>query len=118
MSDKDDKVTSNQLFSSGPHGSECIFHPPPIRLLLSEYLPVVTSLHWRAEPLWSWYGTVALSGCRLGLLHPRGAAPPLADIPLSAPRMKARTRLVLGVARCLSVRCLAFFVPPQSAHPH
>lgn len=51
-------------------------------LLPSEYLPVLTSL----QPLWSWYSTVALRGCRLGLLHPRGAAPLLADIPPLASR--------------------------------
>lgn len=50
-------------------------------LLLSVYLPVLTSLLRRAEPLWSWYGTVALRGCRLGLLHPRGAPPLRLDIP-------------------------------------
>lgn len=60
-------------------------------LLPSENLPVLTSLQRRAEPLWSWYGTVALRGCRLGLQPPRGAAPPLADMrpgsaPLAAPR--------------------------------
>lgn len=62
-------------------------YPPP---LLSEYLPMLTSLQRRAEPLWSWYGTVALRGCRLGLLHPRGVAPLLPDIPHSAPTVGLR----------------------------
>lgn len=58
---------------------------PLLLLLVSVDLPVLTSLLRRAEPLWRWYGTVALRGCRLGLLHPRGAPPLLLDIPHSAP---------------------------------
>lgn len=75
-------MTPNQVFRVDHMGvnADWMCPPPP-----SVYLPVLTSLPSRAEePLWSWYGTVALRGCRLGL-HPRGAAPPLADIPHSAP---------------------------------
>lgn len=75
-------------------------------LLPTVYLPVLTSLQRRAEPLWNLYGTVALRGCRLGLLHPRGAAPLLPDIPHSAPTvepplMKTHTRGLAALLRPL-----------------
>lgn len=111
-----------KLFSSGPHGRECIFNLL-LLLLLREYLPVLTSLQRRAEPLWSWYGTVALRGCRLGLLHPRGAAPLLPDIPHSAPPAELRLwkhthRLCFSCSSRRSLQlctALAFFVPTFSS---
>lgn len=72
-------------------------------LLLSVYLPVLTSLLRRAEPLWSWYGTVALRGCRLGLLHPRGAPPLRPDIPPLRSWSRAQLMKTLGSA----------FLPPR-----
>ncbi len=92
-------------------------------LLLCVYLPVLTSLQRRAEPLWSWYGTVALRGCRLGLLHPRGAPPLLLDIPHSAPTAELRLwkhthgfAFLLPVGLCNSARRWLSFCP-HSLHP-
>lgn len=88
------KESFSQITSPQPRSTCWTARPPSALLFLSENLPVVTSLQRRAEPLWSWYGTVALRGCRLGLQPPRGAAPPLADMrlgsaPLAAPRLFA-----------------------------
>lgn len=80
---------------------------------------VLKSLQRRAELLWScWYGTVALRGCRLGLLHPRGAPPLLPDIPHSrAPLMKTHTRLCFSSSRRSLQLCtaLAFSLPTFSS---
>ena len=102
--------TINTLFNTGPHGGECRVQPPLHEL----YLPVLTSLQRRAETLWSWYGTVALRGCRLGLLHPRGAPPLLPDIPHSMLRLWKHTRPLFFLS-VTATRCLSFC--PHSLHP-
>lgn len=85
-------------------------------LLLRAYLPVLTSLQRSAEPLWSWYGTVALRGCRLGLLHPRGAPPVRPDISPSPPLPRACKNAQLLLRFLTAAPLCAHSVHPKPRH--